>query len=450
MNRQVRVNPILNLSTPGEADWALLLVMESAIVVTAVGSLGDLHPYLAIALGLKARGHDAIVATGEYYRRKVLALGLGFRPLRPDSSLLGNPDLTRHFMDPRRGTERAIRDWILPVLRESYEDTLAASQRADLLVAHPINFATRLVAEKEGINGHRPWSVRPVSSRPGSPLLPGYPGPSNALRFLGPSLWDLVGRLIKRATRYWARPWYRLRRELGLPPTGEDNPLVDGQSPLLHLALFSKWLADKQSDWPPQTTITGFPFHDQDGAGVLPPDLARFLDEGPPPLVFTLGASAASIAGPFLSKAAAAAHRLGRRAVLMLGDARTRPASLPQGVAAFDYAPFAALFPRASALVYPGGIGTTGLAMRFGLPSLVVPLAHDQPDTADRLVRLGVARTIDWRRYSARRVAAQLEPLLEDREYSRRARDLSAHVRQEDGVATACGALEALLARDAR
>jgi rhamnosyltransferase subunit B len=71
-------------------------------------------------------------------------------------------------------------------------------------------------------------------------------------------------------------------------------------------------------------------------------------------------------------------------------------------------------------------------------------------DNADRLTRLGIARTIDRRRYSAERAAAELERLLEDREYSRRAGDLSGHVRQEDGVATACDALEALLARDAR
>ena len=98
------------------------------VIVTAVGSLGDLHPHLAIALGMKARGHDAIVATSECYRQKVLALGLGFRPLRPDSEVVGNPDLMRRYMDLRRGTERVLRDWILPVLRESYEDTLAAAQ----------------------------------------------------------------------------------------------------------------------------------------------------------------------------------------------------------------------------------------------------------------------------------------------------------------------------------
>src|SRR5208282_3035081 len=227
-----------------------------------------------------------------------------------------------------------------------------------------------------------PVSGRCFFSALSPPLLPGYPGLSKTLRFLGPAFWGPLGHSLKRATRFWARPWYQLRRELGLSSTAEPNPLVDGLSPLLHLAFFSRWLADKQPDWPAQTAITGFPFHDRDGAGGLPPDLARFLNEGPPSLVFTLGSSAASIAGSFYEQSAAA-RQLSRRAVLILGDPRARPPSLPEGVAAFEYAPFAALFEWASVLVYPGGIGTTGLAMRSGLPMLVVPLAHDQPHNAD-------------------------------------------------------------------
>lgn len=223
---------------------------------------------------------------------------------------------------------------------------------------------------------------------------------------------------------------------------------MDGVAPSLHLALFSRWLAAKQSDWPAQTVVTGFPYLDQDGASGLPPDLTRFLDDGPPPLVFTLGSSAASIAGSFHEESAAAARRLGRRAVLVLGDPCTRPASLPEGVAAFDYAPFGLLFPRALALVYPGGIGTTGLALRNGVPMLVMPLAHEQPDTADRLMRLGVARTISRRRYGADRVARELTQLLGEEAYARRAAELAGHVRAEDGVGTACDALEAVLTGD--
>src|SRR5262249_15866724 len=155
------------------------------------------------------------------------------------------------------------------------------------------------------------------------------------------------------------------------------------------LALFSRLLGDKQLDWPPQTVITGFPFYDQDGDAGMPAELAAFLDAGPPPIVFTLGSSAVQDAGLFYEPTIAPARQLGRRAVLLVGkDSSNRPASLPEGMLAVDYAPFSELFPQAAAIVHQGGVGTTAQAMRSGRPMLVMPYAHDQPDNAARIVRL--------------------------------------------------------------
>src|SRR5262249_29257819 len=128
---------------------------------------------------------------------------------------------------------------------------------------------------------------------------------SQKLRFLGRPFWGPLLWLGKRATRFLARPWYELRADLGLPPTDENNRLGDSHSPLLVLATFSRHLADKQPDWPAQTLVTGFPLYD--GGGGLPPELARFLDEGPPPVVFTLGNAVSADAGAFYEHSAAAA-----------------------------------------------------------------------------------------------------------------------------------------------
>ena len=279
---------------------------------------------------------------------------------------------------------------VLVSLRDSYADTLAAAEGADLLVGNLATYAAGLVAEKKGI----PWaSVMHVPtlffSAYDPPLFPGFPGISKSARFLGPSFWGPLGRFAKWSTRPLARPWHRFRQEIGLPPVHGVNPLTDWHSPRLHLALFSKQLLDKQPDWPAQTVVTGFPWFNQDSSAGLPPALSRFLDDGPPPIVFTLGTAVAANAGLFYESSARAASSLGRRAVLILNDPSNRPPSLPDGVAAFDYAPFAQLFPRAAAIVHHGGIGTTGLAMRSGRPMLVMPCAWDQPDNAEPRLALG-------------------------------------------------------------
>src|SRR5690349_11956097 len=81
----------------------------SRVDVTAFGSLGDLHPYLAIALGLKRRGHEAAVATSACYRRKVEALGLDFREIRPDFTFVDDPAVMRRVMDLRTGPAHVLR-----------------------------------------------------------------------------------------------------------------------------------------------------------------------------------------------------------------------------------------------------------------------------------------------------------------------------------------------------
>jgi UDP:flavonoid glycosyltransferase YjiC (YdhE family) len=352
----------------------------------------------------------------------------------------------RRIMDFRLGSIHVLRETILPAVRQTYEDTLAAADGADLLVSHPLTFATRLVSEARGI----PWASTAIAplvfgSAYDPPALPGLPDLSPLLRRLGPRFWVPLRRILTRATRVWARPLDRLRAEIGLPPAA-DNPLVDGHSPALVLTLFSRRLAEEQPDWPARTIHTGFAFYDRDGGAGLPPALARFLDDGPPPVVFTLGISAATVAGPFFEHSVAAARRLGRRAVLIVGKGgRDRPASPPEGVAAFAYAPFSELFPRAAAVVHAGGMGTTGLAMRSGRPMLVVPHAHDQPDNAHRLARLGIARVLWPRRYTPARVAAELGRLLDDPAVCRRAGQVAEEVRREDGVKAACDALETLL-----
>ena len=124
------------------------------IVFTTFGSLGDLHPYLAIALRLRARGHVPVIATSQLYQRRVEALGLSFCPVRPDRvEQVGDPGMLDRVRGTRRSPDQVFREMFMPSLRESYLDTLAAAKGADLLVSHPLAFATRLVAERSGT----PW-----------------------------------------------------------------------------------------------------------------------------------------------------------------------------------------------------------------------------------------------------------------------------------------------------
>lgn len=414
-------------------------------LLTTFGSLGDLHPYIAVGLGLKARGHHVTLATSADYRAKVEGEGLNFHPLRPEiGALVQDPEMIARAFHPRTGTEYVIRRMMLPYLEQSWDDLLPIARETDLIVGHPIAFATPMVAEQLG----KRWisialqpsvmlSAFDPSSVSGVPVL-------DRFRSWGPGFWRQFWRLARRVARDWGEPINDLRRKKGLPQRA--NPILDDMfSPYGTQAWFSRVLASPQPDWPAKTSVTGFPFYDKltPGQG-LSGELARFLSAGSPPVVFTLGSSAVFDAGPFYTESAEAVRTLGCRAVLLVGnDPRNRPQrSLPPGVIVADYAPYSELFSRAAAVVHQGGAGTTAQALRAGVPMCVVPYSHDQPDNARRCVGLGVARTVRRPHYRAARVRTELERLLTDGRYLAAARKVAGEMAKEDGVAAACEGLE--------
>ena len=101
------------------------------IVFSTVGSLGDLHPSLAIARVLAERGHAPVIATHAGYRPRVEAAGLAFHAVRPDFADYGEvPDVMKHAMHEQRGSEYVVRRLVLPYIRASYQDLMDASEGA--------------------------------------------------------------------------------------------------------------------------------------------------------------------------------------------------------------------------------------------------------------------------------------------------------------------------------
>ena len=418
------------------------------IVLSNIGTFGDINPLIAMALELKRRGHAPVMAVPAVFEEKIVPLGLEFHAVRPDIDP-ENTILVEMIYDVKKGTERGLREFLFPVLRQTYDDLLDAAtrpERADLLLLGELNYAGPLVAEVTGI----PWAsyvLAPLSffSAFDPPVLPMYPRLARADKTV-PGMGRAIRRLARFVSRKWPQPIYDLRAELGLAKGA--NPLFDAKhSPYLVLALFSRVLGVEQKDWPENTRITGFCYYDSDaGNDELPANLKEFLAAGPAPVVFTLGSAAVLAAGRFYEFSAKAAMRLGVRAVLLIGtDERNRPRqALPESICVAEYAPFSALFPRAALVVHQGGVGTTAQCLRAGKPMLIMPYSHDQPDNARRVRRLKVARVIPRGNYLPVRVARKLKAMLEEPLFARRAKLVAQRLEREDGVRSACDALEEL------
>ena len=412
------------------------------IVLATFGTHGDLHPFMALALALQRHGARVTLAAAPDYRDKIETEGMAFAPMRPDmQAVMDRLGMDEHALTRRidRQPQFLLTHIVMPSLREAYEDVMAASTDADALVTHSVAYGAKLAAKKRGLPDFsvalQPmvlWSIHDP------PIVANAQGLSRWVYRRGPALTRAFIGLGQRLGRRWARPVDDLRRALGLPPS-PAHPLFEGAfSNDGVLALFSPLFGAPQPDHPPHTDIVGFAFHDRE-AGVratLDAATTRFLQAGPPPLVFTQGTSAVHDAEDFVRESLDAVRMLGIRAVFVLDDERaTRWAPRSSdAVHITGYAPYARLFPEARAIIHHGGIGTTAQALRSGRPQLVVPHLVDQPDNAARVARLGVGRTLERRAYRADRAADTLVSLIGDASLIRRAANVGEDISREDGA----------------
>jgi len=421
----------------------------SRFLFATIGSLGDLHPYIAVARALIKRGHQAVIATTEDYRADVEGGGVEFALVRPSMAELGDfQTLATKLFDVYHGTEYLIRQLIMPHVRLAYEDLLHAAKGADLLISHPLAFTLPLVAQKYGL----PWVATILS-----PLSfmscydpPVFAGASwlRKLRALGPVPYKVLFTILKRVAARWESPLRDLRKELGLP-SSKQMAIFEGQfSSLCNLALFDSLLADPQPDWPANLRVCGAPVYDGlvSDVGILD-DLDNFLAAGEAPIVFALGSSAVWVAGDFWVKAMVSAKQLKRRAILITGPVIVK--NVPDGIRAFSYLPYSRVFSSAAAIVHQAGIGTLAQALRSGAPQVIVPVAFDQPDNARRAVALGLARTIPFKKVTADRLASELRALLTYDDYIHAAQKVAKDLVNKDGAACAADELIACTRRTA-
>ncbi|AJP71604.1 glycosyltransferase [Sphingomonas hengshuiensis] len=423
------------------------------IVIATYGSYGDLHPFIALAQALREAGFAPVLATVAEYRERVEAAWVAFHPVRPSMADLtgGSAEAETRLAEgfAAGGARFLVDTMISPWLAETLADLDTVIEGASLVVASSFGVAARIAAERRGIpvvtillspmlhfSAHEPIHAQEA------PWLPRF----RAL--FGVRATRAVLDLGKARLRRQHRAISRFRVGIGLPPLNADA-IIDG--PLradLVACLYSPLLGALPVDAVPDAFIAGYTFYD--GAEPMPADLEAFLDHGPPPIVFSLGSFAAHMGTRFYPASAQAARALGQRAVLLVApDDVARVAEAVGADAAVHvagYVPHSRIFPRASAIVHHGGVGTVGQALRGGAPQLVVPFWGDQFDNAERLVRLGVARRLDHRRYSAARPEQALGALLAPgADYRARAAAAGAEVRAEDGAAATARRIAALL-----
>lgn len=409
-------------------------------VLAPYGSAGDVYPFLWLGKALQEAGASVVVVSSPVFQAAADHCRLRLIPVGTAEDfhrLARNPD----FWHPIKGPWRVLmssREWFEP-LSEVLETFLRPSHA--VLIASAPNFPATLAARKTR-RPHLTVHLQPavVFSAQATPLLGLGWGWFRRLpawlkrrifRFPSPVDW-VLGPTLRRVCRRAGLP-----RPRSLMTEWWDSP--EGV-----LCLFPEWFAPRQSDWPARLYQADFPLFDP-----IPPSteqnpaLEDFLAQGRAPLVFTAG-SAMGCPGDFFSKAAAATAALKERAVFVTAYPDSLPPDLPSSILPLSYVPFHHLFPRASVVIHHGGIGTTAQSLAAGVPQLILPISHDQPDNAERVVRLGCGGTLPWNRRQLSNLTEALGELLSVSEYRLRAEHFAGRLPPPGQASNAAGVLQAI------
>ena len=419
------------------------------ILITTFGTAGDLNPFVALGLGLKARGHDVTFAVEDSFLPTLVDAGLS-----TVYHLSGSVDPAFAFSErqlyrsslPFRSVRAIIARYIVPTLSAKVEDLRVASAGVDLIVAPSEQFAASIVSELTDI----PWATVNLSpvSIPSVHVKPHpWPAPLPApLQHLANGMqWGVA----TTALRFMAdRPINAIRAHYGLQP--RHNQLTTGNlSPNLAAIAVSPAFVPVQPDWPSHLRVTGFCFWDAPAGWSESAELTSFLDGSKPVVSVSSGSISRQVGKvfePFYEVSIQAVRQIGARALVVGAPPGSLPDPLPDDVLALPFAPFSEVYPRSAAVIHHGGIGTTAQGLRAGVPALVVPWGFDQFFTAAQVMRIGTGRWMSRRTYTPRRAARALQTLLQkDSLYLQRARTVAAQIAEEDGVANLCAGVEGLL-----
>jgi sterol 3beta-glucosyltransferase len=426
------------------------------VALVTLGSLGDVYPFVALGLGLKAAGHDVLVVTHTLFEQIVRERGLHFAPVDIDPRTLLENEEGRSWLDTGGNALLFFRQFsrIAELLiRQALADCWRACQGSEAIVFSTIGFCIIYpIAEKLGVPSFMaaPYPVTPsrAFASPYFPVEPGWlpfgRGYYNRQTHLLAihAFWQLVRPAVNRV----------LREVLDMPPFSQGWLLSQvQQGRIIVLYAYSPSIVPPPPDWGDWNHVTGYWFLDHERDWEIPTDLMDFLASGPAPVYIGFGSMNSRNPQEMTEIVLKALARSRQRGILLTGWGGLNRADLPENVFKIEAVPHDWLFPQVAAVVHHGGSGTTGAGLRAGIPTVIIPFFGDQPFWGHRVYKLGVGpRPIPRKRLSVERLADAISTAAGDASMRARAAALGEYIRAEDGVARAVEILERYLADSPR
>ena len=406
------------------------------IVILAIGTLGDVLPYIALGTGLKEDGHATVIATHPSFKKTVSDYNLEFTPIEYPQGLMTGTDMLElvdaggNFLS----WMRKLSDLTGPILRRLLDDCWQACQQSETIVYSPFGWAGYHIAQKMGIPSYAA-SLQPISRTrcfPAvwSPVGWRLGGCYNLTTYR--AIEQVFWQVFRKATNQWRQEVLELEPiRLNGPfntPEWKQQPFLYGYSPSI---------IPRPSDWPEWLHVTGYWFLPSNNDWKPPEELEDFLDSGPPPVYIGFGSVPIHDQEGVMQIVTESLNRLGKRGILQIGR-NEGSGRVSDNIFHAGWVPHEWLFPRMAAIVHHGGASTIANGLRSGVPSVIIPFAWDQPFWGRRIEKLGVGPSpIPRRKLTVDNLAQAITIATSNKQIAVNAAALGSRIRAEDGVARA-------------
>ncbi len=414
------------------------------ILISTLGTRGDVQPYLALAVGLQQAGgrHQVTLATSHNFTDWIQSYGVGVHPTRFSvQEFMQRPETQATMKSGNPVRLFRMMQGIMSQSAEAQDDAWDAMQSAEFVIQSGTGNALE-AAEKLRV---------PVALAYVIPFAPTRAFPSF---FLGPLRFSLgAGYNHFTHTAMHGVLWSSMggpttnnwRKKLGLKPwrSYPEQRAYAQKLGVPSLYGFSPHVIPKPSDWDELQHITGYWFLDAPAGWQPAAELTRFLESGPPPIYFGFGSINLGDGEAKTRVVLRALELSGQRGIILTGWGGLGRVSAPPNVLFVDNVPHDWLFPRMAAVMHHGGAGSTGASLRAGVPSIVTPFTGDQCAWAEQVVRLGVGpRAPDVKSLTAEKLAGAINVAVNDESLRARAAALGEKIRAENGVGRAVETIE--------
>ena len=358
------------------------------IGIFTYGTRGDVQPYIALALGLMARGHQVTIAAPENFKDLVEGFGVAFHPLygnaeemmnRPEGQSVLKAENTIKLMKYFFKVLNAAK---VP-LRQSYIDGFA---KVDFIIANSATLQiTSTLAEKQGKKIALTYFMPPVVPTAEFPLgdfdffnFPSYN------RFTYKLAHAFYWKFVKQETN-------EFRKEIGLEPLKENLIYHLSRQKPLDLYCISPSLIPQPKDWAGNSKITGFltvpdiPQENKNDAA-----LNAWLAEGRKPVYMGFGSNGVGNTGKFAATLNDVLTKTDERILFCTGWAVFDNLPVHKNLFVTKYVNHHTVLPQCKAGIFHGGAGTLAAMLRNNLPVIIISFYTDQPTWGKIIERKGL------------------------------------------------------------